>query len=145
MGRSNCGVLINFSQSMINPPDPIIESIDGDHYLLREAFTVKFGFWLRELQFEIPAGFISDLASIPRCFRWIHDRASLGVLAPVVHDFLCHTNGRFFNVQGEPVQLHWFDVHLFFLVSMRIDGVSWGRALIAFLVVVCFGTKWRNR
>jgi Protein of unknown function (DUF1353) len=71
-----------------NPPDPKLESIDGDTYTLAESYPVEFGYWLSDLQFEIPAGTITDLASIPWYLRWINDRASLGILAPLVHDFL---------------------------------------------------------
>jgi hypothetical protein len=125
-----------------NPPDPVLESIRGDAFQVREAFPVKFGFWLRGFQFTIPEGFISDLASIPRVLRIFADRADLGILAVIVHDYLCSTEGRYINVQGEEVQLHWLDVHLFFLVAMRIDGITWYKSLVAFTAVMLFGPKW---
>jgi Protein of unknown function (DUF1353) len=119
-----------------NPPDPQLESIDGDTYQLSAPFAVKYNYWFRELQFEIPAGTVTDLASIPWFLRWIHDRASLGVLAPVIHDYLCDRRGKVTNIQGEPIQLTWFEVQLYFLLAMHFDGIVWHRALIAFLGVL---------
>ncbi len=127
---------------MINPPDPKLESIDGDRYQLSETFSVKFGYWLRELQFEIPVGFQTDIASIPWWFRMIIDRASLGVLAPVVHDYLCDQRGKITNIQGDSLTVHWFEVNLLFLMLMRIDGISWPRALWSFLAVTIGSPKW---
>jgi Protein of unknown function (DUF1353) len=127
---------------MFNPPDPQLESIDGDTYQISAAFQAKFSYWLRDLQFEIPAGTITDLASIPWFIRWINDRASLGILAPVIHDYLCDRRGKVINLNGDAIQLTWFDVHLYFLVAMRIDGISWHRSLLAFIGVVVGGPRW---
>lgn len=129
---------------MQNPPDPILESIDGDRYRVVDTFAVKYNYWFRELQFEIPAGYITDLASIPWFVRWIADRASLGLLAPLVHDYLCDCRGRFTNIQGEIVQLTWFQVHLYFLVAMQLDGINWQRSLIAFIGVLIGGPRWQD-
>jgi hypothetical protein len=127
---------------LINPPDPQLESINGDTYIVAVDFPVKFGFWLRELQFTIPAGTRTDIASIPRLFRSINDRASLGILAPVIHDFLCDQRGRVENIQGEIIQVHWFDANLLFLMLLRLDGISWHRALIAFIGVTIGSPRW---
>lgn len=129
---------------MENPPDPVLESVDGDRYRVVETFVVKYNYWFRELQFEIPDGYITDLASIPWFVRWICDRASLGLLAPLVHDYLCDRRGRFVNIQREVVQLTWFQVHLYFLVAMQLDGINWQRSLVAFIGVLIGGPRWPN-
>lgn len=127
---------------MHNPPDPILESIDGDRYRVAESFAVKYNYWFRELQFEVPVDYVTDLASIPWLVRWVADRASLGLLAPLVHDYLCDCRGRFVNIQGEVVQLTHQQVHLYFLVAMQLDGISWRRSLVAFLGVLIGGPRW---
>lgn len=126
-----------------NPPDPILESIDGNTYVVTQDYPVKFGYWLRSLQFAIPAGTTTDLASIPWWLRSIRDRASLGILAPVVHDYLCDVKGKIITLQGESIQLSRFDAHLLFLILLRLDGISWRRSLVAFVAVaVANRGKW---
>ena len=127
---------------MINPPDPQLESIDGDTYIVAVDSPVKFGYWLRELQFTIPAGTKTDIAFTPWYVRWINDRASLGVLAPITHDFICQQQGKLTNIQGELIQVTWFDANVLFLILMRIDGISWYRALIAFIGVTIGSPRW---
>jgi hypothetical protein len=127
---------------MLKPPNPIMESINGDRYQLTEDFPVKFGYWMREYQFEIPKGFTTDIASVPWWFRSVCDRASLGIIAPICHDFICDKSGRITNIQGDELQVGWFEANLLFLILMRLDGVHWLRALLAFLAVTIGSPKW---
>jgi hypothetical protein len=127
---------------MINPPDPKLESIDGDTYQLAEAYPVEFGLWLCDLEFSIPAGTITDLASIPWYLRWIIDRASLGILPALVHDFLCDRRGKVQTLYGETIQVSWFDANVLFLILMRIDGVNHWRAFWAFVGVTIGSPRW---
>lgn len=121
---------------MLNkPPQPHIGSIDGDRYVSLSPYMVNFADWMSGVQFEIPVGTETDIASIPRTLRWMYDRASLGITAPILHDFLMMRKGRYINVMGQEVQLSWFDCHVFFLVAMRLDGIPPIRALLAFLAV----------
>jgi hypothetical protein len=133
---------MNRVQQVNNPPDPILENVDGNKYIVAADFSVKFGYWLRELQFQIPQGFETDIASIPWWFRMVIDRASLGILAPIIHDYLCVMKGRIKTLQGDFIQVSWFDTNLLFLLLMRIDGISWPRALFAFLAVTVGSPKW---
>lgn len=127
----------------INPPDPHLESIDGDNFRLVETYSAKLAYMLREVQCEIPAGFVSDLASIPRVVRWKYDRASLGFLAVLIHDYLCKHDGVFTNLQGRRVRLGSMAVHAIFLILMLIDGIPPERAFECFVAVVVFGGKWK--
>jgi hypothetical protein len=124
------------------PPSPQLTSINGDVYEIAEIFPVKFGYWLRQLQFSIPAGYKTDIASIPWWFRSIMDRASLGTLAPIVHDYLCDNRGKIVTLENEELQIGWFDANLLFFLLMRLDGVHWRRALWAFLGVTIGSPKW---
>lgn len=121
---------------VVKPPEPHIGSIDGDRYVGKSNYLVNFADWLTPWQFEIYEGTITDIATVPRCLRWMYDRASLGILAPYIHDFLCACRGRFINTFGDEVQISWFDAQLFFLVAMRLDGIPARRSLLAFLAVL---------
>lgn len=121
---------------MFKPPEPHIGSIDGDRYIGKSNYLVNFTDWLKSWQFEIHEGTITDIASVPWYLRWLYDRASFGIVAPYVHDFLCTYRGKFTNSFGDEVQISWFDAQLFFLVAMRLDGIPPRRALFAFLAVL---------
>ena len=54
-------------------------------YEVADPFTVRLfdGFDL-----TVPAGFMTDLASVPRCFRWAVGRVGPYLEAAIVHDYL---------------------------------------------------------
>jgi hypothetical protein len=126
---------------MNKPPSPKLENIDGDRYRLSEDYVIKIGYWLRKLQLTIPANYVTDLASIPPMLRPFADRASLGITAVVFHDWLCDNRGKFTNLDGEEIQLTWFQTQLYFLVLLELDGIPWQRSLAAFLAVLV-GNRW---
>ena len=128
----------------MKPKTPKLQNINGDKYRLEEPYIAKFGYWLRDVQFEIPAGFETDLASIPWFLRQFGDRASLGFVPVVIHDYLCATEGKFTNLDGVEKQLTWFQVQLYFLVALELDGVPWRRSLAAFLGVIA-GNRWSGK
>jgi len=127
---------------LVNPPDPQLESLDGSTYRLTADYRVDFAKWLLGLQFTIPEGFVTDIASVPRPLRWLFDRADLGLLAPVIHDYLCENKGQVTGHNGETIIVNWFDSALLFLILMRIDGIPWFKALCAFLAVVIGGPRF---
>ena len=117
----------------MKPPSPRLESIDGDKYRLTEDYVIKIGYWLRHLQLAIPENYVTDLASIPPILRGFGDRASLGTAAVTFHDWACDNRGKLVNLNGEPIELTWFQVQLYFLVMLELDGIPWQRSLAAFL------------
>lgn len=127
---------------MINPIDPKLESIDGDSYQLNEDYAVRVGYWMRQVDFVIPAHTRTDIASVPWYMRWLYDRASLGLLAPIVHDYLCDNQGKITHVNGRKIQLSWFQVHIYFLILMQIDGINDRRSFLSFLAVLIGGPRW---
>lgn len=124
----------------MNPRDPQLESIDGDTYQLIQDYPVTLslwiGDWLKDIDFVIPAGEPTDMASVPRWFRWAYDRASLGTLPTVIHDTLCATEGRITNARGQRKQLTWMQVHVCFLLLMWMDGIGERRGMLAFAAVM---------
>jgi Protein of unknown function (DUF1353) len=129
----------------MNPTDPKLEGIDGDSYIVAIDFPVILSAWLEDIQFIIPAGEKTDIASVPWWFRWAYDRASLNLLGPVAHDFLCRCEGRFTNLAGKVIQLSWFKVHVYFLLILLIDGVPDRRAFLAFLAVLIGCPRWSKQ
>lgn len=125
----------------MKPTTPKLISIDGDNYMLEEPYIAKYGYWLKDIQFEIPKGFVTDLASIPWYLRQLGDRVCLGLTPVIIHDYLCSCEGRFINLDNKEVELTWFQVQLYFLVALELDGIPWRRGLIAFLgVILC--NRW---
>ena len=88
----------------------------------------------------IPAGFRFDGASIPRFLRWWKDRAALGLVATMVHDWLYRHRGK---VQG--LSLSRKKVDKIFYRDMLRDHVPKRRARIAYIGVRIGGFKaWRD-
>lgn len=125
----------------MKPPSPKLESIDGDRYRLTEDYIIKIGYWLRHLQIKVPENYITNLADIPPILRGFGDRASLGTAAVTFHDWACANRGKLTNLEGDPIELTWFQVQLYFMVMLELDGIPWQRSLAAFLGVVA-GNRW---
>ena len=83
----------------------------------------------------IPAGFSTDLASIPRCFRWVvPDDAEAGAAA-VVHDYLYRT-GACTRAEADAI----------FLEAMYLTGVPMVRRFVIWAAVRLFGwVGYRHR
>lgn len=42
----------------------------------------------------VPKGYVTDLATIPRPFRWLLPQAGRSAIPGAVHDYLCHLDDR---------------------------------------------------
>lgn len=86
------------------------------------------------LDISVPPGFETDLASIPRCFwPWLLPD-SLGLEAPIFHDYLCEIGAPRTLADGV------------FLEIMRFSKVSRTRRLLAWSAVRLFwilSGKWK--
>src|SRR5690606_25480873 len=69
--------------------------------LILEAVRDRPGWWRLvedlvwddgERSFTVPAGFLTDLASIPRAFRWLLHQNGRSRFPAVLHDYLYRTN-----------------------------------------------------
>jgi len=90
---------------------------------------------------HVPAGFRTDLASIPRCLWWIPGYApmELGSEGPIAHDWLYRHGGVARSPAGRP---RWFNrrqVDLIFRTLMVEAGVGRVRRTVAWLAVRGFG------
>ena len=114
----------------------------GNRWRLEEAYSYQDG----PTQIIVPAGFLFDLASIPRIFWWLIAPFELSVAAPLLHDFLYHHRGDLPPGTVEPSRpytRHEAD-HLFRTV-METEGVPGWRRTLAYLAVRAVGwLGWRR-
>jgi hypothetical protein len=70
-------------------PEPCLRHLGaGDRWETVEPVEIPVGGGALLL---IPAGYVFDLASVPRALHWIMDEDNLSTLAPLAHDFLYRT------------------------------------------------------
>ena len=84
------GVDLKSDLVLLRTREALINREDGeDVYLVGAPFTVS---WMREVglggEITVPAGFITDLTSVPPIFRLFVSRAGPWLEAAVVHDYL---------------------------------------------------------
>jgi len=95
-------------------------------FSLAEPFTVAWDRGLTEKGgFTVPAGFSTDLASIPRLFQGIVPKIGKHIQPAIAHDF-CYEGNT--NLTKE-------DSDLLFLEGMRSTGVGWLRRRVMYLAV----------
>lgn len=97
---------------------------------------------IADTEIVVPAGFVNDLASIPRFFRRVIPVNGRHRYAAIVHDWL------YANALGGRSQ-HWMDRELaddIFLEAMHVLGVpNWKRAAMHRAVRVGGGRYWKRR
>lgn len=111
---------------MFSDPTLALERVDDKHWMLLRALYYE---GQTEL-FKVPAGYKTDLASVPRVLQWFAPSSGQYTLAAVLHDHLCDrvanglmsshdADGLFRRVmaeEGVPVALRW----------LMWAGVRWG-------------------
>lgn len=112
-----------------------LEHIDGRRWLVVEPFT----YVMRNGQrFQIPAGFITDFASVPRVFWRLFPPTGTYSPAAVIHDWLYVTNGMtrgeadgIFRSVMEELGVGWFTRQAMHL-AVRVGGAgAWNEARAA--------------
>lgn len=102
----------------------------------------------------IPAGFHTDLASIPRPFRAYFDQAGEHTRAAILHDYLCRPERRIDPVTGLEViapPVSRSDADGVFRRVLREDGVElhrrwvmWAAVRVGSGMASATGDDWRN-
>lgn len=106
----------------------------GFRFRLEEPFAIAE----RGVEIRIPAGFIFDGASVPRLFWMGISPTELGVVAPLVHDWLYRTGGQYGALSRG-------DADAIFLDHMKAEGVPGWKRWAAYLAVrVGGGGSWRG-
>lgn len=104
----------------------------------RFRLEAPFAIAERGVEIRIPAGFIFDGASVPRLFWLGISPTELGVVAPLVHDWLYRTGGQYGALSRG-------DADSIFLDHMKAEGVSGWRRWAAYTAVRAFGRgSWRD-
>lgn len=65
----------------------VVEEIDGNFWKVREPLTYQGA----AEEFEVPAGFRTDFASVPRPLVWFIPRYGVYTRAAILHDYLLRT------------------------------------------------------
>ena len=102
---------------------------DGRNMRIEQPFTYVDP---RGRSWDVPAGVVTDGASVPRFF-WVAFPPFTGQYrsAAVVHDYYCQSRSR-----------SWRETHEVFYNAMRATGVDEISALTLFGAVYNFGPRW---
>jgi len=60
-----------------------------DKWIIQRSFDYHVGKYPSYVVIKIPKGFSTDLASVPRGFRWIIPKSGKYNQAAVLHDYMC--------------------------------------------------------
>lgn len=113
-----------------------VRAITGGKWLL----LASLDFWLDSRLIRAPRGFETDLASIPKGFRWLISQNENHRKAAVIHDFLYSKKGdigfpKYSRKESDEI----------FLYAMKCSGVSWIKRSIMFRAVRVGGWfAWRS-
>lgn len=127
---------------MFDTQDPLrLEYVDGRNWIVHEDFTYFDEEYGDEGWFiTVPAGFVTDFASIPRAlWVWLPPTGKYGKAA-VIHDYLYRTG----EANGEAVTKDYADA--VFRRAMEELGVGRVRRTLMWLAVSVFGRGiWKQR
>ena len=115
----------SFTRPLIVSPQPNCKA-----WTLIEPFCYDVGFEGSRETINVPAGFITDFASVPRIFWAIIPQWGKYGNAAVLHDFL-YQSGQYSRKRADEI----------FLEAMEVGGTSWLCRHVMFLAVRFFGGK----
>lgn len=103
---------------------PLIVEVldDGVNYEVHEAFEYRIGDENSTRAVQVPVGYITDFASIPRIFWTLLSPTGKYGKAAVVHDYLC--NYRKVMQDGEATYISRDEVDHIFLEAMEVLKVN---------------------
>jgi hypothetical protein len=114
----------------------IVKKLRKREWEVVESFSYDVGELGSGETITIPAGFVSDLASIPRPFWTVFPPDSDYTQAAVLHDWLCKKRGKVEKVYD------YKKVSLIFLESMKVLGVSLLTRQAMYYGVLWFGPRF---
>lgn len=101
---------------------------DSEQWILHEACMYQSDLLSdngKPVYVKVPAGFITDLASIPRIARFLFVKNGRHRAAAIVHDYLCRLKLGFSRVTADKI----------FLEAMKLCGVPWLRRKLMYSAV----------
>ena len=108
--------------------DLIVKPIGHNRWELVEGFIYHIGSYPSENIIEVPPGFITDFASIPRIFWNILPPYGKYGKAAVIHDF-CYATAAYEREACD----------IIFLEGMKVLGVSYCKRQTMYIAVSLFG------
>lgn len=102
-------------------------------YKLSERISIEI---CDEVWLHVPKGFRTNLATIPKPFRWLIKPSSLG-RASIIHDFLLQENTRRRDKDAKPLCSRWMADSVLYEV-MRRDDQSWLKSFAVLIAVRVF-------
>lgn len=107
--------------------------LDKDYYHTVEDFTYVIDDYPSTKLVRVPAGFLSDGASIPRAFWSFASPIGRHAQAAILHDYLCET--LTILVDGTPEKITRKEADVIFKESLLVLGVSKTKAQIMYAAV----------
>ena len=112
----------------------VVEQIDDKYWKLIEGFEYHVGEYPSDEIVKVPAGFITDFASVPKIFHSILPPTGPYKAAAMVHDF-CYQTAIYSKTKSD----------LIFLEGMKVLNVSmWIRQLMFYSVFLFGWYAWFN-
>ena len=111
------------------------EWLDGKKWRVTESYRFYSGDYLSGLYVEVPEGFITDLASIPRLLHWLVPKVGKDSAASVMHDVIYRTGVMTSSVIVDGVE-HVVDTP----VSQGMADSMFHQAMVALKV-----GRWRRK
>jgi len=108
-----------------------VKTVPGERQLFKvlDPFVYEIGRKGSGYYVTVPAGFVTDFASVPRVLWSLFPPIGEYGKAAVVHDWLYHYSSGFSKCVADAV----------FYEAMKALGVSWPRRTAIYLAVVLFG------
>lgn len=131
------GVVV--AASKLSPPILTFDTYK-EIWRLEETYSYKDGEYL----ITMPAGFESDLASVPRIFWWLIAPFELSIVGSLIHDYLYQYCGNPPKGVSPPYTYTRQETDALFRRVMEKENVVWWRRELAYWVVRRFGCwAWR--
>lgn len=103
-----------------------LQDIDGERFTLLTPLIYRSA--ERKKLYGVPAGFVTDFASIPRPLWWRYPKSGKWNKAAVLHDYLYATNGvtraqadALFREALKVCDVNWWTRHVFY-TAVRAGG-----------------------
>lgn len=128
----------NFDAPLAISYDPAASKVLGkDYWRVNVAFRFYVGARKDNRWVYVPAGFLTDGATVPRPFWSILPPWGMYGQAAVVHDILCETQTLIHNDRPEAISRK--DGDKIFLEAMKVAGVRWFARSCMYAAVRVYG------
>ncbi|QVD49375.1 hypothetical protein LUCX_305 [Xanthomonas phage vB_XciM_LucasX] len=128
----------NFDTDLQMEYDPVAsELLGGSYYKIKRSFRYYKSEKQSNIWGYVPAGFLSDGASVPKPLWWLVPPWGNYGQAAVLHDILCETKTMYKD--DVPYQISRKEADFIFLDAMDAAGVKWYLRYAMFVAVRLWG------